>query len=109
MTASTVTAASFFDQVPPCVTDALPEGVAVTFDLTGRGGGTWTVERNDAGATRVVAKPRSRPDCFLRCTTADFQALVSGELDPRDGFMEGRFEVEGDVGLVLALHRCLQS
>jgi len=34
-------------------------------------------------------------------------ALVTGRLDPRKGFMEGRLEVEGDVGLVLNLHRCL--
>jgi putative sterol carrier protein len=95
----------FFAAVPEAeVLHALPDGVSVSFDLRGDGGGTWTVSR-DAGRTEIRRKLAPRPDCHVRCTVADFRALVRGELDPRRGFLEGRLAVEGDVGLVLRLQR----
>jgi len=101
------TLATFFSSVPARLVHALPSGVAVTFAVQGPGGGTWTVERTDSGDSRVVADEVQRPDCRLACDVSDFHALLEGELDPRRGFLDGRLEVEGDVGLVLALHRCL--
>jgi putative sterol carrier protein len=100
-------ASRFFEQVPTNVIDALPSGVAVVFELSGPEGGRWTVERDDEGRGRIREVAPPRPDCRLKCSTDDFRSLLQGTLDPRDGFLEGRFEVEGDVGLVLALHRCL--
>jgi putative sterol carrier protein len=103
----------FFAAVPEAeVLHALPDGVSVTFDLRGDGGGTWTVSRDD-GHTEVrrASDPRRAgagpeyADCHLSCTVADFRALIRGELDPRRGFLEGRLAVEGDVGLVLRLQR----
>lgn len=99
--------AGFFRRLPGGLVDALPEGVCVTFALSGDDGGTWTVERTNGGAGRVLARAPARPDCRLACSVPDFQALLEGTLDPREGFLEGRFDVEGDVGLVLLLHRCL--
>ncbi len=96
----------FFNRLPTKLIDALPDGVSITFALSGDEGGTWTVERAD-GKARVLAQDMERPDCRLSCTAPDFQALLSGDLDPRAGFMDGRLDVEGDVGLVLRLHRCL--
>ena len=97
----------FFDRLPTRLVDALPDGVSVTFALTGPDGGSWTVERSHDGVGRVVLDEPARPDCRLQCTVPDFQALLNGDLDPRTGFLEGRLDVEGDVGLVLRLHRCL--
>ena len=101
----------FFDRLPSRLVDALPDGVSVTFVLTGDASdssGTWTVKRAD-GKARVVGERVARPDCLLQCASEDFQALLNGDLDPRAGFLEGRLTVEGDVGLVLRLHRCLVS
>lgn len=96
----------FFAAVPEAdVIDALPDGARVTFDLTGDGGGEWTVSRN-GGSTAIERSNHGRPvDCRLRCSVADFRALVRGDLEPRQGFLERRFQVEGDVGLVLRLQR----
>lgn len=84
--------------------DALPDGVNVTFDLQGEGGGLWTVSRSD-GDTRISRDDRGHADCRLTCSVVDFRALLTGELNPIRGFVEGRLAVEGDVGLVLRLHR----
>lgn len=103
----TVSAAldTFFATVPePVLLQSLPDGVSVTFDLQGEGGGIWTVIRSGEGCD-VVRQAIPAPDCRLRCTVADFRALLHGELDARRGFMERRLEVEGDVGLVLRLSR----
>lgn len=84
----------------------LPEGVAIRFDLRGDGGGVFTIRRED-GEIGVVPNDAARPDCRLRCTVDDFLDLLQGRLDSRRGFLEGRLEVEGDVGLVLRLERAL--
>jgi putative sterol carrier protein len=96
---------AFFAAVPEArVLSALPDGVSVTFHLEGDGGGTWTVSRN-GDQTRIDAHAFDHPDCRLRCTVADFRALIMGELDPKRGFLENRLHVEGDVGLVWRLRR----
>ena len=89
------------------VLGTLPDGVSVTFDLHGDGGGSWTVVRRD-GAVDIGRVDEVYPDCRLRCSVSDFRALIRGELDPRRGFLERRLEVEGDVGLVLRLQRSVR-
>ena len=87
--------------------NALPEGVRVTFELSGPGGGLWTVRREDDGRTIVSLDEVVRPDCRLKCTVDDFIALVEGELNVRRAFLEGRLHVRGDVGLVWRLQKIL--
>jgi len=84
----------------------LPEGVAVRFDLRGDGGGIFTIRR-EGDVLGLVSDDAARPDCRLRCSVDDFLALLEGRLDSRQGFLEGRLDVEGDVGLVLRLERAL--
>jgi putative sterol carrier protein len=86
------------------ILDTLPDGVSVTFDLQGEDGGMWTVTRRD-GRLGIGRFADPNADCRLTCTVADFRALIRGDLDPRRGFFERRLAVEGDVGLVLRLHR----
>ena len=85
---------------------ALPDGTAVTFELEGDGGGVWTLESAEDGIT-VVRQDHVAPDCRLRCSVDDFEALLRGSLDRDHAFFDGRLEVEGDVGLVLRLQRAL--
>lgn len=82
----------------------LPDGSAVLFQIHGEGGGTWTVSRR-RGRLEVDHGITTHPDCRLSCSVEDFHAILRGELDPRQGFLAGRLEVEGDVGLILRLHR----
>jgi putative sterol carrier protein len=86
--------------------ESLPDGVSVTFDLRGEGGGLWTVSRAGDQA-QVSREEQEHTDCRLTCSVDDFRALLMGNLHPMDGFVDGRLNVEGDVGLVLRLHRAV--
>ena len=99
----------FFAEVPGGLGDemsrALPEDVCVVFELTEGGTeATWVLCR-DEDRVRILRRAPRRPDCRLSCTAEDFLALVGGQLDGTEGFMSGRLQVEGDVGLILALQR----
>lgn len=95
----------FFTSIPDRPAQVpLPDGSAVLFQIRGEGGGTWTVARR-RGRLQVERGITTHPDCRLSCSARDFHALLRGELDPREGFLDGRLELEGDVGLVLRLHR----
>ena len=85
--------------------EVLPVDVRVCIVLSGSGGGAWTVETT--GVPSVRRGDVQPADCRLSCTVVDFLALVEGRMAPRDGFLEGRLDVEGDVGLILRLQRAL--
>ena len=80
----------------------MPEDVAITFELDGAEGGVWTLSR-EGETVRVEPSARSWSDCHLQCSVPDFQALVAGELEGREAFMNGRLRIRGDVGLILRL------
>ena len=44
---------------------ALPDGVSITFELSGEGGGVWSVVRDEEGSVAVSRRAVSRPDCRL--------------------------------------------
>jgi predicted lipid carrier protein YhbT len=83
---------------------SLPDDVSVTFHLVGEGGGTWTVSRR-RGHNDVVPIDANHPDCRVSCSVDDFRAVLSGALDARAAFLDGRLGVQGDVGLALRLQR----
>jgi putative sterol carrier protein len=86
--------------------NALPDGVVVSFELHGDEGGSWRVERAGLGVTVRPGRP-DRADCRLICAASDFRLLMRGELGSREGFMQGRLKVEGDIGLVLKLEAAI--
>ena len=82
--------------------DVMPDEVAITFELDGPDGGVWTLTRIGE-KIRVDTFANTWSDCHLKCTVPDFQALVSGNLDGRSAFLDGRVRIRGDVGLILRL------
>lgn len=85
---------------------AIPDGVTISFELNGDEGGVWRVTREGLGVSVRPGRPE-RADCRLICAASDFRLLMRGELQSRDGFMQGRLRVEGDVGLVLRLEQAI--
>jgi len=88
------------------VVQALPEDVTVAFHLTGAGGGAWQVARTPEGPRMGPVEPGPK-DCTVRCTARVFMGIVTGGLDARQAFLEGRLQLRGDIGLALRLQGIL--
>jgi putative sterol carrier protein len=74
----------------------------ILFDLTGEGGGQWTLTVTD-GCPTLVEGAAETPELTLRMAADDFTALVGGTMNPISAFMQGRIKVEGDMGMALRL------
>ncbi|OGQ97113.1 MAG: hypothetical protein A2284_10785 [Deltaproteobacteria bacterium RIFOXYA12_FULL_61_11] len=68
------------------------------YDLTGEGGGRWTV--NIAAGKVTVTEGLDRPEVTTIVSAADFLDLNLGKLDGMTAFTTGRIKVEGDASLV---------
>jgi putative sterol carrier protein len=98
---------TFFEQRAPRsierIRSRLPEKVVVAFHIDGPGGGSWQVSRRDDA---IIGPVQPGPkDCVVRCSSADFMAILKNQLSPMDAFGDGRLVVSGDIGLVLKLRR----
>ncbi len=81
------------------------EKAVFVFDLSGEGGSKyWSKIDNgtcDAGEGPLPAGLTA--DITVLATAADFVALVNGEINPMMGFMQGKFKVQGNMGIALKM------
>ena len=73
---------------------------SVQFNLTGEGGGTWTVKIAD-GKCEMVNGPAEAPTATVTAAASDYLALVRGELNAMSAFMSGKIRIAGDMGLMI--------
>jgi putative sterol carrier protein len=73
---------------------------SVVFDLSGEGGGAWTVTVAD-GKANVVQGASENATATIRMTAADYEAMTTGSLNPMMAFMSGKIKVEGDLNTVM--------
>jgi putative sterol carrier protein len=82
----------------------------------GDNSGLGAVLKFDCGADGVaVIDAKSVPntvgnedreaDCTVAITRENLAALLSGELNPMNGFMMGKFKVSGDMSVAMKLQR----
>jgi putative sterol carrier protein len=74
----------------------------IQFELSGEGGGEWHVTIADRKAT-VKQGVTSNPSVSFSASVKDYLAIVNGELNPVNAFMQGKVRVKGDMGLVMKL------
>ena len=74
------------------------EGVeaVVLFDLSGREPGQWTVQVRDQ-TCRVSAGRTMDPTVTLTMDSDVWLAIARGEKSGKDAFMNGEYQVDGDV------------
>ena len=60
----------------------------------------------DGRATPNTVSAENRDaDCTVAITRENLTALVTGELNPMNGFMMGKFKVSGDMSVAMKLSR----
>ena len=74
--------------------------VAVQFNLTGEGGGTWTAKIAN-GKCEVTSGPTDKPTATVTAAASDYLAMARGELNAVSAFMSGKIKVAGDMGLMM--------
>lgn len=72
------------------------------FDLSGEGGGQWTVSVAD-GQISVAEGAPAAPTMTLKMTAEDFVAMINGELNTMAAFMQGKIKIEGDMSIAMRL------
>ncbi len=77
-----------------------PLGGTLKFDL----GADGSLFVDGAGGGNTVALNKSEPaDCTIAMSAQDFEDLFHGRLHPTAAFMEGKMQVDGDMGLAMKL------
>ena len=68
------------------------------FDITGEGGGNWTVIVKE-GACQVNQGKHSAPTVTLTMSSETWLSMVNKQLNGMQAFMSGKLKVSGDIML----------
>ncbi|MBT6176789.1 MAG: SCP2 sterol-binding domain-containing protein [Deltaproteobacteria bacterium] len=82
-------------------------GASYKFEVTGDGGGTWLVNLKEGNGS--VSAGDGEADCHITVDSADFLAIINGELNGQMAFMSGKLKVQGDMMLAMKLGSILGS
>jgi hypothetical protein len=108
-----VSAKDYFEVVLPTLLRwkgpaAAALGVNIRFDVTGRGGATWTV-RLRPPAAGVVPGSEWKADLTIRITAGEMENILAGTFDARRAIGEGNIELGGDLTILRRIGFLFQS
>lgn len=66
-------------------------------------GGEGVVYIDGSGDPNVVSNDDKEADCTVNVDLEDFNALLSGDLNPMGAFMSGKLQIDGDMGVAMKL------
>lgn len=77
----------------------------IWYELTGDGGGSWTVRIGD-GACEVKEGPDPAAKSHVRMSAKTYLKIAMGKLDSRVAFMLGKVKVKGDKQSLVSVREC---
>lgn len=78
--------------------------LAIQVDLTGKIGGVFYIEVKD-GSVSVMPYEYLDRDAILSVTMTNFDRMLTGKLDIKQAYVDGKIKIEGDVEKVMELAR----
>jgi putative sterol carrier protein len=93
-----LTVEGIFERIPDAFQAEKAAGVDVVFqfDISGGGGGSWTVTVKD-GTCEVAEGSAPSPTTTIKMADDDFVKLITGELNAMSAFTGGKLKIEGDL------------
>jgi len=80
--------------------------VAILYEVTGDGGGQWTVSIEDGvGVFREGAPPS--PDVTIAASSEHLRAMMEGKLNPLTAQLQGKVRFRGNTALLFKLRQIL--
>jgi len=67
----------------------------VSYHITGKGGGQWTISIQD-GKMTLTEEVLNSPTVYIVARDADYQDIVTGKLDGITAVVTGKMTIEGD-------------
>src|SRR5256885_6328726 len=74
------------------------------FNITGDGGGVWTVDLTKEPGTVTAGSTRTA-QCTVTCASGGFMNIVSGKKNPPMAFLNGQLKNKSDKGLAMKLQK----
>lgn len=111
--AKTLSPRDYFEVVLPTILRwkgpaAAALGVNIRFNVTGRGGGVWTV-RLRPPAAGVVEGSEWKAELTIKITSGEMTNILAGIFDARKALGEGSIELSGDVSILRRVGFLFQS
>jgi long-chain acyl-CoA synthetase len=100
-TAEPVPVGHFFEDMKERFIPEKAKGVeaSVSYHITGKGGGQWTISIND-GEMTLTEEILKTPTVYIVARDADYHDIVTGKLDGITAVVTGKMTIEGDVNFM---------
>jgi long-chain acyl-CoA synthetase len=108
-TAEPVPVAHLFEGMPARLIPDQAKGVEATisYNITGKGGGKWTVTIQD-GRMTLTEGILDNPRVYVVARDQHYHDVATGKLDGVTAVVTGKMKVEGDVGFMAELRQMLK-